>query len=453
MSDPAAGKFEMPGGHCEADESPRAAALREWQEETGLPVVDGEWTGTWTSANGIYQGFVYTIPREADLDIFARQVGSDPDGDVTGTETIAWWDPADLPANPAVRAELLADLDAVMAALGCTPDCCGAECCTGGCCNGAGGCTCGTPAGPSDGAESVCPCGVPVVYDEMNGWQHGDGSVSHDDGESVSDKMASIAKAAGPPKWPGWDLDLRAVAWWAPLLAAALEKALSKAQAERIARAWLADHPASEQGSQGKREAVEAAAAWLAAQGTDLIPAITPLVPGMLADAWLIGGCSAAAMTDGTGADTGDWQPGGQDAARDRAEALGLGAGLGAALMQDRETALQMAAGYMTALGRALVDGAAVGLGAAAIGASLLAALTDPDAAHASVLGLLVIGIGAAALALYLDRKVQQVRWVTDPASNVCPECLANAAGSPYRIENAPSCPAHFKCRCGVTPA
>ena len=44
---------------------------------------------------------------------------------------------------------------------------------------------------PHDGDESTCPCGTPVVYDWANGWQHADGSVSHDDGESVSDKMRS----------------------------------------------------------------------------------------------------------------------------------------------------------------------------------------------------------------------------------------------------------------------
>jgi 2'-5' RNA ligase len=59
------------------------------------------------------------------------------------------------------------------------------------------------PADPSQGDEATCPCGTPVVYDEMNGWQHADGSISHDDGESVSDKMAAVAKAAMPaPKVP-----------------------------------------------------------------------------------------------------------------------------------------------------------------------------------------------------------------------------------------------------------
>jgi ADP-ribose pyrophosphatase YjhB (NUDIX family) len=490
MPDPAAGKFEIPGGHIEGAESPRAAATREWQEETGLNFPDGEWTGTWTSANGIYQGFVYTIASEADLDIFDRQIGSDPDGDVTGSETIAWWDPADLPCNTAIRPELLADIDAVIAALGC----------------------------PDEGDEATCPCGTPVVYDEMNGWQHADGSISHDDGASVSGKMAAIAKAypdgqdygshafrpdgdspccwycgmaridpfhgdypdgdvaksaitngggGGAPSvpkgrkarhWPGWDLDLQAVGHWAPLLAAALSGALTKAQAERIARAYIAEHPAEEQGDQGKREAVDAAAVWLAGQGLDLVPVIAPLVPGILADAHLIGGASAAAMTDGGSADLGGWQPGDTNTAQQRVEALGLGASLSAALATSDETAQQMAGGYMTRLGRALVDGVTSGLGAVAIGASLVAVLADRDNSSGSVLGQLVIGIGAAALALYLLRQIQYGEWLNDPASNVCPGCLLNAAAGRVRMGQAyPSgdadAPAHPSCRCQVVPA
>jgi GNAT superfamily N-acetyltransferase len=47
---------------------------------------------------------------------------------------------------------------------------------------------------PRRGAQetSHCPCGMPVAYDVSNGWQHADGSISHDDefyGKSVSDLM------------------------------------------------------------------------------------------------------------------------------------------------------------------------------------------------------------------------------------------------------------------------
>jgi hypothetical protein len=49
------------------------------------------------------------------------------------------------------------------------------------------------------GDRDTCPCGTSVIYDEMNGWQHGDGSVSHDDGESVSDKMRPVPLGAARP--------------------------------------------------------------------------------------------------------------------------------------------------------------------------------------------------------------------------------------------------------------
>ena len=42
---------------------------------------------------------------------------------------------------------------------------------------------------PHQGDRAACPCGTPAEYDELDGWQHADGSVSHEDGESVSDKM------------------------------------------------------------------------------------------------------------------------------------------------------------------------------------------------------------------------------------------------------------------------
>jgi 8-oxo-dGTP pyrophosphatase MutT (NUDIX family) len=199
--DPAAGKLEFPGGHLGNAESPLAAAWREFAEETGVPAPPGVQTGTWTSASGIYQGIVWTVECEAMVPVRGGTVIPNPDMDPDGdsAEAILWMMPGDLSGNPAVRDELLANIDAVLSALGLSEDsqggCCGAGCCAGGCCAGTAGCTCG-PATPSEGDESGCPCGTPVIYDEMNGWQHADGSISHDDGESVSDKMAAISKAA-----------------------------------------------------------------------------------------------------------------------------------------------------------------------------------------------------------------------------------------------------------------
>ena len=168
--DPAAGTWEFPGGHIEGSETPLQGAWREWAEETGCVPPPGVQAGTWTSLDGIYQGIVWTVDCEASVPVRSDTEISnpdDPDGDQA--EAIAWWNPADLPGNPAVRPELLADIDSVMGALGLSGDgCCGAECCTGGCCCGSGGCQCGpdaeTPTAIGSGQPGdVQDCAAPQV--------------------------------------------------------------------------------------------------------------------------------------------------------------------------------------------------------------------------------------------------------------------------------------------------
>jgi 8-oxo-dGTP pyrophosphatase MutT (NUDIX family) len=122
-ADPAGGSWEFPGGHLEDGEAPLTAAAREWQEETGclLPIDTLAALAFrprgWTSADGIYAGYVVDIASEAAIDCDAGQVVNpdDPDGDVT--EAVAWWDPSHLAGLPSLRPELAASLDAVAAAL------------------------------------------------------------------------------------------------------------------------------------------------------------------------------------------------------------------------------------------------------------------------------------------------------------------------------------------------
>lgn len=117
--DPAAGMWEFPGGRLE-DEDPMAAALREWSEETGLSVPPGQPQHGWESYNGVYHGYVLTVPSEDSLDIMGDRTQvtnpDDPDGD--HVEALAWWAPDQLRGNPAVRPELHADMNAVERALG-----------------------------------------------------------------------------------------------------------------------------------------------------------------------------------------------------------------------------------------------------------------------------------------------------------------------------------------------
>lgn len=108
--DPAAGKWEFPGGKLDPGEAPLQAALREWGEETGSQLPPGTVTGDWTSPNGIYQGFAYRIAEEAQIDCNMdhedRHVlnPDDPDGDEI--EVVAWWRLEDLPKMPALRTEV-----------------------------------------------------------------------------------------------------------------------------------------------------------------------------------------------------------------------------------------------------------------------------------------------------------------------------------------------------------
>lgn len=65
----------------------------------------------------------------------------------------------------------------------------------------------GRECGPCDGSgrNPECPCGQPVEYDPLDGWQHADGSVSHDGryyGRSVSDLMKTAVKPRPTGKLP-----------------------------------------------------------------------------------------------------------------------------------------------------------------------------------------------------------------------------------------------------------
>lgn len=164
--DPAAGTWEFPGGHLDDGEEPLQAAWREFGEETGRTPPPGKWVSSWASTDGVYVGIVWQVPSEAYVPIDDRgQVTNpdDPDGDQV--EAIAWWDPLQLPGNPAVRAELLANLDQLFAALG---------------------------------IEVLAKAG------------------------GVDPKVPSSAK-----RWPGWDRDLDTVAAWVSRIRRAMRNAVN----------------------------------------------------------------------------------------------------------------------------------------------------------------------------------------------------------------------------------
>lgn len=109
--DPAAGRWEFPGGHVEPGEDAEEAARREWCEETGLVwPEDAALVASWDTPDGVYRGHVYRVAQEASVPI---NTGDGEDG-----ETLAWFDPAHLEGFPALREELARDLPAEALAKG-----------------------------------------------------------------------------------------------------------------------------------------------------------------------------------------------------------------------------------------------------------------------------------------------------------------------------------------------
>jgi 8-oxo-dGTP pyrophosphatase MutT (NUDIX family) len=114
--DPASGKWELPGGHLDPNDlTPLSAAVREFKEETGIDPPNTNPVGSWDSNNGVYRGFVIAVDHETDVPINldpSQRVAMNPDDpDHDCPEIAAWFDPDDIPTNPAVRSEVRSQTD------------------------------------------------------------------------------------------------------------------------------------------------------------------------------------------------------------------------------------------------------------------------------------------------------------------------------------------------------
>ncbi len=106
------GRLEFPGGRLDEGETPIQAAMREWSEETGLKLPDGELSGHWVSSDGKYEGYILTVDSEDALDLETRDEVRNPDDH--GFEPLLWLDPSQLEDNPSIREEVQDDLDILL---------------------------------------------------------------------------------------------------------------------------------------------------------------------------------------------------------------------------------------------------------------------------------------------------------------------------------------------------
>jgi SPP1 gp7 family putative phage head morphogenesis protein len=430
-TDPASGTWEFPGGHIEDGETAVGAAVREWQEETGclLPadtVANTNLDCLWTSPDGVYRGLVVSVPYEAQIDIAGRGRvvnPDDPDGDVC--ESIAWWEPGQLPGNPAVRPELLACMDLVQRAL--------------------------AAAGPADA--------IPVpAYD------------------TITQAVVGVAKAGGDPDpkgqapddqgpvqqvWPGWQLDLAAAAYWAPRIADAQAGAVDPQQ---LAEDFLAAHPGLE-GADVAR-VTEDAQEWVSEQQLPIAQALEPVLQGVYTDGYVIGATSGTAVMDATEAgtpltaataDVGSWVVGDTEAAELLLGQAGDGSGLQALLDAQGVTIRSIAQSRIADLGKLLAQGAARGDSADTIAASIRGLLSSVSRARMIATTELARAVSASAAAGYKNRGYNALIWSTADDDRVCPICDANEAGGPVEHgQPFPSGdiypPGHPWCRCAVLP-
>jgi len=489
-SDPAAGMWEFPGGHLEGDESPLAAAWREWQEETGSPCAPGVQTGSW--ASGIYQGIVWTVEREAMVPVRSDSMianPDDPDGDQA--EAIAWWDPETIPGNPAVRPELLASIDDVMAALGydatddaiaepesvakCAfcPDC-------GGDLDDNGACMDwlerGERARQRAGIDGTSGDAQDVPHPFAAEGCHVACAACGLDEDAPIHRHAGIAKAGGSgpkaPAWHGWKLDQKTAAHWAPKVRDSVKAAIPKAKARDMGRDYLADHPEQDGKAPGKRDRNKAAeawiAAWLARQGITLVAASS--AEAIAVDGYAIGAISAANAV--TGQAPPKQSPGDTDGALSMVGEAGLLAVLYALLRGEGESeaaaeavAERIAAGYARALAIILAGADANWADSQdtldELGDLLSDALADEDTAVTLVGTQINIYTGLSAHDYYMQNSVAWGIWTTAEDQKVCPVCLANAAqgpvlmGEPYQSGDVmpPAHPGGCIGRCAVIPS
>lgn len=434
--DPAAGSWEFPGGHLDDGETPPVAARREWQEEIGRELPNGTQTGAWASPNGIYAGHVWTIPSEDTIridDPRDRTLNPDDPGR-DKVEAIAWWDPQQLPGNPAVRSELAADLDVVLPLLGTGCSCCG-----------------------GDGAHADGPCDCCMGT--------GDRAVGNG-GECTC--STHVAKADTSPKgpapkgpddvrqWPGWARDQELARIYADRIRTALTGRVDTAD---LAVRWMAANGIRKAaGDDVPDDGTAAARAWLEHQGVrqQLAAAFRAVLTDAYTEAYVLGDRSAQALIDGAAPDWGSWTPGDPDAANLVLGFDGLGAGLQQMLAAQNIQIKSLGAGRFDDLAQAIALSLENGDSVDTLARDLRDILDNGSRAQMVAVTEIARAVSAASLDTYRAHGIPGKEWLI-ASSGACAICQDNADEGVIPLDDTfssgdDSPPGHPRCRCAPGP-
>lgn len=418
--DPAAGRWEFPGGHLDGDETPQAAAIREWEEETGLDFpADAKLSATWTTPDGNYSGHVFKVPTESAIPI---NTGDGEDG-----ETLAWFDPAHLEGFPALRQELAADLP-------------------------------GDELAKAAARELAKFRTFTKARAKTGKWRDFEfESIPQPVAKHLNDTArAEFAKdeppfdgtdagpKAGTPNWrdeppvlaPQHAVDLALTDYWSPKVQ---ESLLEMWKAQDLTNAVTAVNGIGDKGMDVFRQVARRVLA-----GSVQPSSLNQVILSAWADAYNAGSMAAGVQMGKVPTGWDDWAPGMADS--NKVTALGWKE----TITEAQITLKGLTDTTVNKVAYAIADGVNAGESVDDIGRALTKIIGDPKRAE------LIAHTESARMlnqsAMYQYKAAGVTQWDLVLSAGACPTCSEIAAANPHDVEDARQPPIHPRCRCAASP-
>lgn len=140
-----------------------------------------------------------------------------------------------------------------------------------------------------------------------------------------------------------------------------------------------------------------------------------------------------------------DWKPGYGEAASQAADG-----GMRDMLDQAGQTIQGLSDTSMDRIGHAISEGLASGDSTQTVAKAVADVVEDPQRAETIANTEYARAMDTASVQTYEEAGVEEEDWLAE--DDACPECEANADGSPYKVGEGPEVPAHPECRCAKAP-